>query len=112
MDGRRSDSGEICLDDEELVELDGSMEVALDPDARQPDPERFDEIPVGQSGRPKHLRLGQSEEPQVRLVVDDAGGVDVFPADVLLDAVACQRRLLSRRRGGKPEVTGARAEPA
>jgi hypothetical protein len=62
---------------------------------RKPDAERLDEVLVAEPGRTEELGFGEGEEPQVRLVVDDPRGVDVLPADVLLDAVARRIGLLS-----------------
>src|SRR5439155_15161222 len=59
--------------------------VALDVHARQPDSDVIEQRPIRQSAVPEELRLGQSEETEIRLIVDDAGGVDVFPSNVFGD---------------------------
>jgi len=102
VDRRPADPAEPGLDHEELVQLDGPEEVALDPNARQPDPERLEQVPVGQTGRAQELGLRERKEPQVRLIVDDPRGVDVLPADVFLDRVAGQIRLLGQRFISRP----------
>lgn len=91
MDRGPSDSAEVGLNDEKLVELDRLKEVALDTHARQPDTQDFEKEAVVQAGRPKQLRLGEAEEAQVRLIVNDACRVDILPADVFLDAVTGQK---------------------
>jgi hypothetical protein len=73
------------------------VEVALDPHARQPDAQDFKEEAVVQSRRAQQLRFGEPKEPQIRLVVNDARGVNIFPADILLDAVTSQRSLPGSR---------------
>src|SRR5687767_12618977 len=95
VDRRSPDPAEVRLDDEELVELHRLEELALDAPARQPDAEGLVEELVVEPGRPEELRLREREEPQVRLVVDDPGGVDVLPADVLFDRVAAHEAALS-----------------
>ena len=88
VDRRPPDPAEVRLDRKQLVELDGQKEVALDAHARQPDAQHLEEETVVQPGGPQQLRFGEPEESEVRLVVDDARGVNVLPADVLLDCVA------------------------
>ena len=63
-------------------------EVALHVHARQPDFQLVEQPPVRQPAGAEQLDLGQAEEAEVRLVIDDAGGVDVLPADVLGDRKA------------------------
>jgi len=97
VDRGSPDPAEIRLDHQQLVELDGLVEVALDAHARQPDAQDFKEEAVVQSRRAQQLRFGEPKEPQIRLVVNDARGVNIFPADILLDAVTSQRSLPGSR---------------
>ena len=96
VDRARADLSKVRVDDEQLVERDRMEEVALDVDARKPESEVVEERPVRQAARAEQLDLGQPEEAQVRLIVDDAGGVDVFPADVLGNGKAHGLRIRER----------------
>jgi hypothetical protein len=85
-----ANSAEIGLHHEELVELDRHVEIALDPHTREPEAVGFRQNAVGEPGRAQQLGFRERKEAQVRLVVDDARGVYVLPADVLFDAVTGQ----------------------
>src|SRR6202171_1354164 len=95
--GRPADPAEVRLDDEELVELDGPPEIAFDANPGQPDAENLEKKFVVQPRGPEQLRFREAEEPQIGLVLDDLGGVDVLPPNVFFDAIARQRS--SRGRG-------------
>src|ERR1700682_784741 len=89
--GRPADPAEERLDDEELVELDGPPEIAFDAHPGEPDAENLEKKFVIQPRGPEQLRFREAEEPQIGLVIDDPGGVDVLPPNVLFDAIARQR---------------------
>jgi hypothetical protein len=85
VDGAPTDLPKVCIDDQQFVEGHGMKEIALHMDAWQPDAEAIKELAIGKTAGTEELHFGQSEEAQISLIVDDAGGIDVFPPDVLLD---------------------------
>jgi hypothetical protein len=83
MDRARSDFSEVGIYDEQLIERHRMEEVAFDVNARKPEAEVVEKGAVREAARAEQLDLGKAEEAEIGLVVDDAGGIDVFPADVL-----------------------------
>ena len=81
-----SDAPDVGADFEQVVEPRGAAEVAFEVGARQPDVQFVEHHAVGEAGGAEQLRLGELEEAYVSTVEDYPRGVNVAPADALLDA--------------------------
>jgi len=88
MKRRVADPADEGVDDQQVIQLHGKVERALDTLSGQPDPQVLEQGGVGQARGPKQLRFGEAEETKVCLIVDDARRVDVLPANVFFNLIA------------------------
>src|SRR5436190_21178304 len=64
------------------------MKIAFEMYARQPDIKFVKDFSIRHAGRPKQFRLGDFKEPNIRAVKNNAGSVDVAPADTFFNSEA------------------------
>ena len=110
LDRARPDAAEVGIDHQQLIERDRMKEIALHVHARQPEPHLVHQRLVRQPAGAEQLHLGQPEEAEIGLVVDDPRRVDVFPADVLGYGEAHGRQCSwssSRRRSSQTHLSAS-----
>src|SRR5437764_194386 len=82
----RADATDVDRDFKKVVEVRGTSEVAFEVRARQPDVQFVEHDAVWQADGAEQFGLGELEEAYVSAVKNYARGVNVAPADALLDA--------------------------
>ena len=68
-----------------VVKPGGIMKVYFQVNPGQPHIEPVEEYAVRDSEMAKHLSFGDFEKPDIRTVIDNAGGVYVRPSDIFID---------------------------
>src|SRR5438093_9092390 len=91
MDRAITDLADPDLNGEEIIEISGRFEIAMELCANRKNIEDVERFGIRKPHRAIHLCFGDLEETHVAAEVDNAGVIDVRPADAVLyrEAFSC-----------------------